>query len=50
MIGWRESAAMLQKAKEFAPENPRVIFEEAIDWFKFDRERYSGAITLEFKK
>jgi len=33
MIGWRESAALLQKAKEFAPENPRVIFEEAIDWF-----------------
>jgi len=33
MAGWRESAAMLQKAKEFAPESPRVIFEEAIDWF-----------------
>jgi hypothetical protein len=33
MAGWRESAAVLQKAKEFAPENPRVIFEEAIDWF-----------------
>ncbi|MCI0693440.1 tetratricopeptide repeat protein [candidate division KSB1 bacterium] len=33
MAGWRESATMLQKAKEFAPENPRVIFEEAIDWF-----------------
>jgi len=39
MAGWRESAAVLQKAKEFAPENPRVIFEEAIDWFKFDLER-----------
>jgi tetratricopeptide (TPR) repeat protein len=30
---WRESAAALQKAREYAPENPRVIFEEAIDWF-----------------
>lgn len=33
VAGWRESAAMLQKAKEFAPESPQVMFEEAIDWF-----------------
>lgn len=31
--GWRASAAALRKAKEFAPENPRVRFEEAIDLF-----------------
>jgi tetratricopeptide (TPR) repeat protein len=30
---WRESAMALQKARELAPENPRVMFEEAIDWF-----------------
>jgi tetratricopeptide (TPR) repeat protein len=33
MAVWRASAAALQKAKEFSPENPRVIFEEAIDLF-----------------
>jgi tetratricopeptide (TPR) repeat protein len=31
--GWRASAAAQQKAKEFAPENPRVMLEDAIDLF-----------------
>lgn len=33
MAGWRASAAALQKAKEFAPENSRVMLEDAIDLF-----------------